>query len=86
MVDPQEAAILAALETQERELSIVLMRLENARRTLVPGPADFWQGIARHAYDAAIDAVGMTVDAGVAAVRSARDRTSDAVVRMGTHV
>ena len=82
----QNAAVLAALETQLRELATVLARLERARRDLVPGPANFWRGTARLAYDAAMDGIGLSVDAGVAAVRSARDRTGDAVVRMSAGV
>ncbi len=79
MTQPQDAPLLAALETQLRDLATVLQRLEAARRDLVPGPADFWRGSARHAYDTAIETIGTTVDAGVAALRSARDRTGSAV-------
>ena len=79
-----DAATLAALEAQLRELTMVLGRLRFARRQLVPPPATFWRGTARHAYDAAIDAIAMTVDAAIAAVTSARDRTTDAVARLGT--
>jgi len=76
------ASLLYALETQERQLDVVLMRLEAARRDLVPAPANFWRGSARHTYDAGIDALRGTVDAGFAAVRSARYRTAIAVADM----
>ncbi|CAN5175117.1 hypothetical protein BH11ACT4_BH11ACT4_09900 [soil metagenome] len=79
MTQPQDAALTAALEAQVRALTAVLHRLEVARRDLVPGPANFWRGAARHTYDSAIESIGTTVDAGVAAVRSARDRSSAAV-------
>lgn len=79
MTQPQDAPLLAALETQLRDLAAVLQRLEAARRDLVPGPADFWRGSARHAYDTAIETIGTTADAGVAALRSARDHAGSAV-------
>jgi|GEM_PF-1641472 len=82
MTEPQNAAVIAALEAQARQLTAVLRRLEVARRDLVPGPADFWRGSARHAYDTAVETIGTTTDAGVAAVRSARDRTSAAIAGM----
>ncbi len=76
MTQPQDAALLAALELQAQRLTIVLHRLENARRELVPAHAQFWRGSARNAY---VGAVGTTVDSGIAAVRSARDGTSAAI-------
>jgi hypothetical protein len=79
MVRPQDAPALAALESQSRELTIVLGRLETARSTLIPSSATFWQGAARHAYDAAIEGVVRTVDLGIAAVRAARDHTNAAI-------
>ena len=79
MTQPQDAALIAALETQHRELSAVLHRLEVARRDLVPVRADLWRGAARQAYDAALDTITSTVDAGLAAVRSARENTSVAI-------
>jgi hypothetical protein len=80
-----DAAALAALETQQRELSYVLMRLQLARRELVPPPATFWRGTARHAYDAAMDGLGLTADAAIAGVTAARDRTAAAIATMGAH-
>ncbi len=77
-----DAALRQALEIQERQLGIVLARLEAARRDLIPPPAQFWRGSARHAYDAGIDAMRGTVDAAVAAVSSAHYRTIIAVSEM----
>lgn len=79
MTQPQDAALLAALEAQALQLTAVLQRLQVAKRDLVPPPANFWRGSARQAYDTAVETIGTTMDAGVAAVRSARDRTSSAV-------
>lgn len=79
MTQPQDAALLAALEAQARQLNAALHRLEAARRDLVPPPADFWRGLARHAYDTAVSNIGTTMDAGVATLRSARDCTSAAI-------
>lgn len=82
----QDAATRAALELQLRELVAVLAQLERARRDLVPGPAGFWRGSARHAYDTANDLLAATIDAAVAAVRSARDRTRLAIAGMAPDV
>ena len=82
MTRPEDAAVLAALETQSGELSAVLARLEAARSTLIPVAGSFWQGAARLAAQSALEALAMTVDAGIAAVRSARDRTDAAIVGM----
>ena len=79
MTQPQDAALIAALETQHRELSAVLHRLELARRDLVPARADLWRGAARQAYDTALETLAATVDAGLAAVRSARENTAAAI-------
>jgi hypothetical protein len=49
----------------------------------VPPPATFWRGAARHAFDAAIDGLALTLEAAIAAVESARDRTSTAITGMG---
>jgi hypothetical protein len=75
-------ALLEALEIQERQLGVVLGRLEVARRDLIPSPATFWRGSARHTYDAGIDALRGTVDAGIAAVTSARYRTTIAIAEL----
>lgn len=79
MTQPQDAALLGALEAQARQLTSALHRLEAARRDLVPESANFWRGSARQAYDAAVENLGTTADAGIAALRSARDRTRSAV-------
>ena len=79
MTQPADVAMLVTLEAQLRELTVMLGRLESARHTLVPPPASSWRGTARHAYDAAMDGLATTVDAGIFALRSARDRTSSAV-------
>ena len=78
MTEPVDAALLAALEAQASDLGAALQRLQAARRDLVPPPATFWRGSARHAYDAAIEAIGSTADAGIAALRAARDHTASA--------
>jgi hypothetical protein len=75
-------ALLEALEIQERQLGAVLGRLEGARRDLIPAPATFWRGSARHTYDAGIDALRGTVDAGIAAVTSARYRTTVSIAEL----
>lgn len=77
-----DAVLRQALEIQERQLTVVLARLEAARRDLIPPPAQFWRGSARHTYDAGIDAIRGTVDAGIAAVASAHYRTLLAVSEM----
>lgn len=82
MTRPQDAPVVAALESQYRELTIVLGALESARTDLIPPPAGFWRGVARHAFDAAMDGLVTTMDAGIAAVRSARDRTGNAIAWM----
>jgi hypothetical protein len=82
MARPQDAVIIVALETQQRELEVVLRRLESAGHHLVPGPAGFWRGSARHAYDAAMDGLSRSVDAGIAAVRSARNHTAATVASL----
>lgn len=82
MTRPEDAAVLAALETQHHELTTLLSRLTRARTELVPPPAIFWRGTARHAYDSALDGLGLTVDAGIAAVRSARDNTHTAITQL----
>ena len=73
---------LQALQAQHRELGIVLDRLESARIRLLPPAPDSWLGAARHAYDSALDGLVMTTEAGLAAVRSARQRTETAIAWM----
>jgi hypothetical protein len=75
-----DAHTIALLEHQCRELTGVLMQLERARRDLLPdGSQKIWRGAARHAYDAAMDAIATTVSAGSAALRSARDHSRIAI-------
>ena len=78
MINPEQAAVLAALETQARQLTAVLGRLETSRTTLLSSITS-WHGVARHAYQSAVDALIGTIDMGIAAVRSARDRTESAI-------
>lgn len=80
MTQPQDAALLAALEFQSRQLSEVLARLETARATHLSSTATFWRGTARHAFDAAFSALTTTVELGCAALRSARDQTDWAIM------
>lgn len=82
MINPADAAMLQTLETQLRELTIVLGRLERARATLVPNHSELWRGSARGMYDSALDAVVGTVDAGILALRSATTRTLYAVAEL----
>jgi hypothetical protein len=86
MTQPQDAALLAALENEYWQLNDAVEQLELIRRTLVPGPATFWKGTARHAYDSAIAGLTTTVEAGLAALRSARDRVGYAVNQVVSRV
>ena len=86
MTQPQDAALIARLETEYWQLSSAVEELELMRRTLVPGPATFWKGTARHAYDAAITGLTTTVEAGLAALRSARDRVGFALTEVMARV
>ncbi len=79
---PTDAVLLAALETQYRRLDEIASRLELARATLLPQDATFWLGSARLAYDSAMSALATTVDAGIAALRSARDLTGTAITEV----
>ncbi len=80
---PRDASLLADLERQAHELASVLARLRRARDTLIPGRATFWRGAARSAFDAAIDALLRTVEAGISAVQAAHDHTLDAIRVVG---
>jgi len=86
MTFPTDAALLALLEEQVRRLDQLAARLETARATLIPPPANFWIGHARLAYDSLMDAMGGLVLAGIAAVSSARDRTGRAIVEVNSRV
>lgn len=75
-----DAHTIALLERQCRELTAVLLQLERARHDLVPDSSDkIWRGSARHAYDAAMQAIVATMGAGAAALRSARDHSRLAI-------
>jgi hypothetical protein len=78
MSRPQDEPMIAALSSQYDQLALLMTRLESARVELIPGPAGFWKGTARHAYDAAIDGLASTVDAGIAALQSAAGHTDRA--------
>lgn len=73
MTQPQDAALLAALESQCRQLDEVLSRLERARVVHVPAAASYWRGTARHAYDAALGSVVCAAELGQVVLREARD-------------
>ncbi len=86
MTLPTDAALLALLEEQYRRLDQLAARLDHARNTLIPPPANFWIGHARLAYDSLIDGMSGTVLAGVAALTSARDRTGRAIAEVNSRV
>ena len=75
MPETADATLLVTLQEQARDLGSILHRLELARRDLVPPPATFWRGSARAAYNIAMNNIGTTVDAGIAALTSAQSRT-----------
>jgi len=79
MMSPVDAATLQILEIQLRELTMLHSRLVQARAGLIPQHSQRWRGLARGAYDSAVDAVEGTADAGIAALRSAMMRTGQAV-------
>ncbi len=82
LVTLEDAMTLEALQMQHRELGIVLAQLESARAQLMLPPPESWLGAARHAYESAFDGIVMTMEAGLAAVRSARERTATAIAWM----
>jgi len=79
---PEDLALVAALETQQRQLALLLARLHRARRELVPDPASQWRGPARRAHDAAVDTLAKTIDVAVTAAQSARERTGVALAQV----
>lgn len=81
-MSPDDAFTLNALQLQYRELGIVLARLESARERYAPPPPASWVGAARHAYAAALDALLATLDAGIAACRSAYQQTGLAIAML----
>jgi uncharacterized protein YukE len=86
MTRPQDVPLLVVLERQLTELAYITDRVEAAQRGLIPAPASFWGGTARHAYDAAIDSVASTMQGIAIAVGSARDKTSQAIREVQSRV
>jgi len=82
MTQPQDARTLAALEEQSRQLAHILARLESARVALVPTADRDWHGAARNAFDLAVSGLVSTVDAGIAALRSALFHTDRAIAEL----
>ena len=80
-----DAPTVAALENQARELTHLLWRLQHVRHALVPGPAQFWRGLTKLAFDAALGGLGATLDDGIAALHSAIDSTRVAIAGMNDH-
>ena len=72
---PTDPTLLADLHLQAVHLTAVLARLTAARDTMLPEPSSIWRGSARGGFDSAIDGLIRTVDAGIAAIASARDHT-----------
>lgn len=85
MNNSPDAPTVAALENQARELTHLLWRLQHARHALVPGPAQFWRGLSKLAFDAALGGLAATLDDGIAALRSAIDSTRVAIAGMNDH-
>lgn len=83
MTQLQDALLLAALETQYRELGHCLERLRFARSTLIPRRAAVWHGAARRAFDLAVAGLTATVDTGVVELRDALERTDAAIAELG---
>ena len=86
MTQLQDIELEAALESQYSQLAGVLDRLEAAQRTLVPGPAGFWSGSARQAFDSAVSSLATSLESSHSAVRSARDATQFALVQVRSRV
>ncbi|MGL4339270.1 MAG: hypothetical protein ACRCSP_02425 [Rhodoglobus sp.] len=85
MNQPRDVAVIAALENQARELTYVLWRLERARNTLMPGPADFWRGVSKRAFDISVQSLGRSLDHTITAVSSALSHTQSAIMGMADH-
>jgi len=81
-----DAATVAVLEQQFRELHMLLERLEVARCHLMPPMGAVWRGTARQAFDTALAAMRSTLDASVDAIRLARDSTHMALREWGRDV
>ena len=85
MISSVDATTIAALETQARELTHLLWRLQRARRMLLPGPVDFWRGLTRIAFDAASAGLSSTLDDAIASLHCAIDSTRGAIAGMHDH-
>ena len=79
MTQTSDAALIAMLESQYRELEYAAVRLQVARRTLVPDYFTVWRGVARYAFDGARDGLLARVDAAIAELHAASSRT-DALI------
>lgn len=82
MIPPVDATLLSALQQQYQALDTALARLDIARASLLPGPATFWRGTARNAYNSAIETLATTVDTARASLQLARAHTGQALSRM----
>ena len=83
--DPQIVQqVLADLENQARELTHLLWRLERARHVLVPATARSWRGLMKLAFDSALGGLAVTMDDGIATIRSAIQSTRNAIAGMGS--
>ena len=76
---PTDAAALAALETQFRQLTTVIARLLAARSHLVPARATFWSGPARERYNAALHELDRDIAGALELVRFAQQNTRLAI-------
>ena len=76
--------VLADLENQARELTHLLRRLERARHVLVPATARSWRGLTKLAFDSALGGLAVTMDDGIATIRSAIQSTRNAIAGMGS--
>jgi hypothetical protein len=81
MTTAQDASTVVELEVRERELNEVLGELRRLRWTLVPAAVDRWRGSARRAYDAEIDALGVSADRALSGVERSLIETERARAR-----
>lgn len=77
--------VRSALESQARELTHMLWRLERARRDLLPGPVEFWRGLSRLAFDAALSGLAASLDDGIRVIHSALASTRTAISELSDH-
>lgn len=86
MTSTEDAALLSALEAQQRELDYLLGRLETVRATLLPPPASFWRGAAGRAYENQRSSLATVVDEGITTVSDAWATTTLAVQQVMSRV